>query len=92
MGKRNPARRETAWLTVSQLADALDVTVDFVRREVLRRVPEDMIRRDERPMRVYARGAIERWLKPPSSESAGYEADPGAITDLDLLLATEPGE
>lgn len=84
MGKTNRERRKSAWLTVRQLADALDVTEGFVRREVLRRVPDDMVRRDCRPMMVYGRGAIEAWLGSPA---AGPVEQGGDALAEDLLLS-----
>ncbi|MEO1497868.1 MAG: hypothetical protein AAFV43_12035 [Planctomycetota bacterium] len=84
MLKPQDAWRETSWLTVRQLADALDVSTDYVRREVVRRTPESMIRRELRPMRVYARGAIELWLQSQRLASACDDAISSAI-DLDLL-------
>lgn len=62
MAKLKKHRRESAWLSIRQLADALDVSIAYCRREVLRRTPEDAIRRDEGMIKVHARSAIEGWL------------------------------
>lgn len=88
MGKKNAERRESAWLTVRELANALDASEDFVRREVLRRVPADMMRRNTRPMRIYGRGAIEAWLKGTVATAGAVQmsADERQAMLDDLLL------
>jgi hypothetical protein len=63
MARTNQSARETAWLTIRELADALDVTTDYARREVLRRVPASAVRRVERRILVHGRTAIESYLK-----------------------------
>ncbi|MEQ8849894.1 hypothetical protein [Botrimarina sp.] len=81
MGKVNNERRESSWLTVRQLADALDVSIDYVRREVLRRAPADMVRRDVRPMRVYGRGCIELALRGLLKPAEPLDLDPLFLDD-----------
>ena len=63
MANPPPQRRESAWLTLRQLADALDLSLTHVRREVLRAVPADMQRRTGNRIEVYGRGAIEIWIR-----------------------------
>jgi len=59
--------REAAWLTVRQLANALDLTTDFVRREVLRYAPADCIRREGRRIIVHGRTVLENYFAPPEA-------------------------
>lgn len=56
--------RETAWLTATELANVLDVSVELVRREVTRRVPSDCKRRRGRSQEYYAPAAVQAWMEP----------------------------
>ncbi|WP_425397483.1 hypothetical protein [Aeoliella sp.] len=55
-------QRESAWLTVAQLADALDVSQHFVREEVLRCTPSDAKKKEGGRWLVHGRTAIEGYL------------------------------
>jgi hypothetical protein len=56
--------RETAWLDSRRLADLLDVSIEFVRREVVRRIPEQCKRRVGRRWEFYGPAAVRSWLEP----------------------------
>ncbi|MDC0934767.1 hypothetical protein OAS39_00670 [Pirellulales bacterium] len=60
---KSPDRRPSGWLTPVELARALDLSPHYVRTEVLSRVPDDAVRREGRWIKIYARVAIEAWLK-----------------------------
>jgi len=55
-------RRESGWIGLKELADALGLSLDHVRKNVLRHVPADCQRRDGQKIMVYGRAAIEAWL------------------------------
>lgn len=77
--------RETAWLTASELANVLDVSVELVRREVSRRVPNSCKRRRGRSQEFYAPAAVQAWMEPRvrrAIQSACMVSDSAA---LDLL-------
>lgn len=61
--------RQSGWLTIQQLADAMDCTYGYCRREIVRcAAPEDIRMEGQRKM-IKARPTIERYLsgrlKPP---------------------------
>lgn len=71
------SKHESAWIPLQALADALDISVDHLRKNILRQIPADCQRRDRSKIMVYGRGAIEAWLGArvqPTEKCTGCEA------------------
>lgn len=77
--------RESAWLTASELADVLDVSVELVRREVSRRVPNSCKRRRGRSQEFYAPAAVQAWMEPRVRRAIQSECKFPDRAALDLL-------
>lgn len=82
-------QRESAWLSVAQLADALDVSQHYCREEVLRCTPEAAKKKINGRWLVYGRAAIEGYL---AGQLRRRMAADGSTTDPDLLLEFLNGE
>lgn len=57
-------RREDSWLSTRELANALDVSVEWARRELTRRIPPDAKRKIGREWRFYGPVALRVLLIP----------------------------
>lgn len=86
MRNRKPSGRASSWLTARQLADALDISNDYARREVVRTARPEWVRRDGRKIKVYGRGVIAHWLRPDSTTVAEVAIDQQLADDSELSL------
>lgn len=88
MRVKQPSGRSSSWLTVQQLADALDVTPDYARRKIIPKARPEWVRREGRRIEAYGRGVIGDYLspKPPGDDALEKPPIPGDdLLDLDLL-------